>query len=85
MKKRLEQLKSQLAEDEMSGSVQVDETTIAPGEQYDRNLQHHIGEIYMGGLVLEPKDSKPANKILLFLFTGLSTHLKNSRRLLLSA
>ena len=76
MRKRLEQLKSQLSEVEMCGSVQVDETTIAPGEQYDRNLQHYVGAIDMGGIVPEPKDSKPANKIILFLFTGLSTHFK---------
>lgn len=80
VKKRLELLASTLSPIEMIGSVSLDESTIAPGEEYDRPTQQFIGGVDMGGIVPNSKEgtdeAREANKVLAFEFTGLTKHYK---------
>ena len=87
VKKRLEALASDLSAIEKVVSLAVDETTIAPGEQYDRTTQQLIGAVDMGGIVpnsskqnedgtIEEESPREANKVLAFEITGLTKYYK---------
>lgn len=55
------------------GSLILDEMTIAPAEQYDRNNQIYLGKVNVAGITPINEDNL-ANRTLGFVFSGLSTH-----------
>lgn len=50
--------------------------TIAPSETYVQNLEKYCGQVDMGGVVEQPEEYRLANRMLGFIFTGLSTYYK---------
>ena len=88
VRKRLEVLAKQLSPIEKMVSVAVDETTISPGEQYDRSTQQFMGGVDMGGVVpnsgpkeneggtTEEEPTREANKVLAYVVTGLNKYYK---------
>lgn len=74
--KRLKFEANQLSEIEKHGSLILDEMTFAPSEKYVTNLQKFCGQVDMGGVVDVPEDNQLANKMLGFVYVGLSTSYK---------
>ena len=74
--KRLQIEFAKLKDIETHGSLILDEMTVAPSETYIANLQKFCGPVDMAGVIDAEDPNRLANRMLGFIFQGLSTNYK---------